>query len=95
MDSDDFARVKPGSGQSITTGATAVTSAAWGAQTYAIRLACTAACHVEFGGAAATANSMLLNPSSYGEYFKVQPGATLSVIQDSAAGKLSITEVAG
>lgn len=95
MDNDDFARVIGGSGQILALGSASVMSAPFGSQTFAVRLAATGACHVEFGVApVATASSPLIAANAVGEYFKVQPGEKVAVIQDGAAtGNLSIVEV--
>lgn len=94
MDPDDYTRVIPGSGQNIAIGAAAVASTAFGSQTYAVRIMATGACHVEFGGLAATAKSALIAPNVTGQYFKVAPGSTVSVIQDgTATGNCNIVEV--
>lgn len=84
----------PGTTQALTTGAAAVSSAAFGAQTYAVRVVCTAACHIAFGPApVATANDAYLAPGVRGEFIGVTPGEKLSVIQDTASGKLYVTEL--
>lgn len=94
MDTDDFARVIPGSGQNVAIGAAAVSSAAIGAQTYAVRITATGACHVEFDGVVATAKSALIAANVTGQIFKVQPGTTISVIQDgTATGNCNIVEM--
>jgi hypothetical protein len=71
----------------------------FGPETYQIRLACTTACHYLISGgnaqaatAATLANGSLL-PINWVEYVIVTPGQTLSVIQDSAAGTLNVTEL--
>lgn len=85
---------QPGKTQALTTGSAATSSAALGPQTYAVRLVCTAACHVEFGPApVATASSPLFAPNTFGEVVGVVPGSKVSVIQDTAAGKLYVTEL--
>lgn len=94
MDNDDFARVIPGSGQNIAIGAAAVASTPFGSETFAIRVMSTGACHIEFGGVAATAKSALIAPNITGQYFKVAPGQTVSVIQDgTATGNCNIVEM--
>lgn len=80
--------------QVITTGSASAASAAFGDQTYAVRVVCTAACHISFGPApVATANDALLAPNTYGEFIGVVPGSKIAAIQDAAAGKLYVTEL--
>lgn len=84
----------PGTTQALTTGAASVASAAFGPQTYAIRVVATAACHIAFGPApVATASDALIAPNLRGEFIGVTPGEKLAVIEDTAAGKLYITEL--
>jgi hypothetical protein len=78
--------------QALTTGAASVASAAFGAQTYAIRVVATASCHIAFDRAA-TASDALVAPLAFGEQIGVVPGQKINVIQDTAAGKLYVTEL--
>jgi len=80
--------------QVITTGSASAASAAFGAQTYAVRVVCTVACHIAFGPApVATANDALLAPNTFGEIIGVVPGSKIAAIQDTASGKLYVTEL--
>lgn len=78
------------------TTATTITNG-FGAETYQIRLCATAACHYLISEAAnvipATVTNAPLLPANWVEYVIVTPGQKLSVIQDSAGGNLSVTEM--
>jgi hypothetical protein len=70
-------------------------SAAFGAQTYQVRVAATSACRIRIGDGTPTAlatDSYL--PADRPEYFTCTPGQKIAVIQEAAGGKLSVTEVA-
>ena len=61
-----------------------------------VRLVSTTDCHIAFGPAAsttATATSCLL-PAMSPEYFWVNPGDVVAVIQDAASGTLNVSECA-
>jgi hypothetical protein len=74
-------------------GASAAASTAVSNATVVVRLISTSNCHVAFGSApTAGATDMLLVANSP-EYFKVNPADKVSVIQDSAAGTLYLTEM--
>ena len=81
--------------QKLALGAASVASAAFGAQTYAIRVVSTGACHIAFGSApVATAGDALIASNVRGEFIGVTPGEKLAVIQEAAAtGNLYITEL--
>ncbi len=80
-------------GQNLTFGAASVTSTAFGAQTYAIRVsALTSNCHVRLGASAA-ATDMLIKYTDQPQYISVRPGETISVIQDSVTGTLNVVEL--
>ena len=78
----------------ITTSASSQQSAAFGAQTYQIRVCVIAnPCWIKIGdNPTATANDTLLPVNSI-EYFTVTPGQKLAVLQQTGAGTLSITEI--
>ncbi|HEX5509837.1 MAG TPA: hypothetical protein VFX37_15155 [Pseudolabrys sp.] len=87
---------RPGTSQDITTGSTSATlTNAFGSETYQVRLCATADVRyrvVESGGGTAVAADTLL-PSGVVEYIIVTPGQKIAAIQDSAAGKLNVTEM--
>lgn len=87
---------RPGTSQDITTGASSATLAnPFGSETYQVRLSATAAVRyrvVESGGGTAVATDTLL-PGGVVEYIVVSPGQKIAAIQDSAAGKLNVTEM--
>lgn len=82
--------------QDITTGASSATVAnAFGSQTYCIRLCATAAVRyrvVEAAGGSAVATDTLL-PAGVVDFIVVTPGQKIAAIQDTAAGKLNVTEM--
>ncbi len=88
--------MRPTTSQDITTsGASATLATAFGAQTYVVRLACTAACRyrlVEADGGTAVATDTLLNPYDP-ELIQVTPGQKIAAIQEAAGGKLNVTEM--
>lgn len=83
-----------GAAQEVTTGAASAASTAFGSQTYAIRIAATAACRfvVGDGTPTATATDAYL-PANEVEVFTVTPGQKIAAIQETAAGKLSVVEL--
>lgn len=87
---------RPGVSQDIATGAASVTlTNPFGPQTYQVRLSCTVACRfrvVEAAGGTAVAADTLL-PPNWVEYIIVSPGQKIAAIQETAIGKLNITEM--
>jgi hypothetical protein len=84
-----------GAAQDVAIGAASAASAAFGTQTYQVRVVATSACRVRIGEGTPTAlatDSYL--PADRPEYLTCTPGQKIAVIQESAGGKLSITEVA-
>lgn len=82
-----------GTGQNITFGAAAVSSAAFNVYTQAVQISCiTANCHVRVG-AGATATDMLVKASDPPYILRVGNGDIISVIQDSATGTLNVIEM--
>lgn len=80
----------------ITVGAASAQSAVWSATTEEIRVVSTTNCHINIGQnptAAATDNNGFYLPANVVEYFHVTPGQRLAVIQDTAAGTLSVSEM--
>ena len=74
-------------------------STAFGSQTYRVRLICTTDCYASFSATnaspsanASSATGMFL-PASVPEVFIVPPNGIVAVIQASASGVLSITEL--
>lgn len=82
--------------QSISYTASSATATAVGTQTYMVRLISTTACHVHIAqpavAASATADTYLAGATTP-EYICVSPGDIITVVQDSANGKLSIVEL--
>lgn len=66
----------------------------FGAQTYGIRLSATTACRyvVGDGSPTAVATSAYL-PANWVEVVQCNPGQKIAVIQETAGGKLSVTEL--
>lgn len=78
----------------ITVNGTSAPSAAFGSQTYAIRVSSTTACLIQAGDGTpvATVNSALL-PAGVIERLLVSPGQKIAFIQQAAAGVASVTEL--
>lgn len=70
-----------------------------GSFTQVVRLLCTSACFVAIGSTAAdavvtaTGTTSYYLPANAAEYFRVNPGANIAVIQASSSGTLYITEM--
>lgn len=80
----------------VAVGAASAQSAVFGANTFVIRIASTTACHINVGTnptAAATDNNGFYLPANVIEYLRVTPGQRLAVIQDAAAGSLSVASM--
>jgi hypothetical protein len=78
-------RPKPGLSQTVAIGASSTAaSSAFAAQTRYVVLDCDVACHINFEGAATTSDQHMAANIPYA--FIVDPGQTVRVIQDSAAG---------
>lgn len=83
----------PGTGQNLTFGAAAVSSAAFNVYTQAVQISCiTANCHVRVG-AGATSTDMLVKPTDPPYILRVGNGDIISVIQDTATGTLNCIEM--
>lgn len=77
------------------TGTAGELAAAIGAGVKTVRLMATTLCHVKFGNtgmSAATTSDMPL-PPNLPEYFNIEGGEQISVIQNAAGGNLYITEM--
>jgi 2-methylaconitate cis-trans-isomerase PrpF len=89
-------RPRPGSTETVSyTTSAGATSAAY-TNNIVVRLYATSNCHVEFGPTASsdvTTSSMPL-PAGSVEYFYVNKGDLIAVVQDTASGTLFITEMA-
>ncbi|MDE5451324.1 hypothetical protein GWE18_00340 [Bradyrhizobium sp. CSA112] len=87
---------RPGTSQDITTGAASATLAnPFGSETFQVRLCTTTTCRyrvVEAAGGTAVATDTLLHPDQL-EYITVTPGQKIAAIQETAAGKLNVTEM--
>jgi len=79
---------RPGKVQTLSYSATPATSAAFGTQTFGVRLISTTACTVNMGDTI----GMLLAPL-VPEVFTVSPGQTITVAELSSAGQLCIVEL--
>lgn len=80
----------------ITVAAASAQSVVWGSNTFEIRVVSTTACHINIGTnptAAATDNNGMYLPANVVEYFHVSPGQRLAVIQDTAGGTLTVSEM--
>ena len=84
-----------GAMQEVAIGAASAASTAFGTQTYQVRLAATSACRIRIGDGTPTALATdAYLSANWVEYFTCTPGQKVSVIQESAGGKLSVTEIA-
>lgn len=78
----------------VAIGAAHAESAAMGSQTRAVLLSATADCHVAIGkGAQATMNDTLIKAAYPPIVLACSPADVVSVIEDSAAGTLYVTEL--
>lgn len=89
-----FLAARLGAAQEVATGAASATSAAFAGDTQMIRVVCTAACRIKIGSAPVAAAADPLLPANTVEYIAVSGGEQIAAIQEAAAGKLSITEIA-
>ncbi len=88
-----FPKLITGANHALAVGASVATTPAFGAQTYAVRIVSTGACHIEYNGTPSSTTA-LVAANAPAEYLGVNPGATLSVIQDgSSTGTLHVTEL--
>ena len=88
-------KLQNGTAQNVTYTASSARSTQLGAQTYGVRLQSTTACHIRIDGStvAALTTDTLINGGAPGEVFGCSPGQYVAAIQDSAGGKLNITEL--
>jgi FtsP/CotA-like multicopper oxidase with cupredoxin domain len=80
----------------ITVGAASVQSVVFSAQTTEVRVVSSTNCHINIGQnptAAATDNNGMYLPANVVEYFHVAPGERLAVIQDTAGGTMTVSEM--
>lgn len=82
----------PGSSQTVAIGATSVQSSSMGSTTGLIRLTASSDCYVAFGPNPTATNASLMLPAGMVEYFGINPGDKVAVLQVSAAGFLNIVE---
>jgi hypothetical protein len=83
-----------GASQDVAFTGSSAASAAFGAQTYKVRLVTTTDCRIRIsdGTPTAVATDTYL-PALAAEYFTVTPGQKVAAIQVSSAGTLNVTEV--
>lgn len=88
--------VKYGTAQEVTVGAASAQSSVIGTAGQTpnrlIRLCSTTACRVAIGTNPTAAATSALLPANVVEFTELTPGERIAVIQESAAGKLSIVE---
>ncbi len=70
---------------------TAGTQAAVGAQTRIVRVILTTSGFIAFGATATTAGVFM--PADVPDYFRINPGETVSAIQLSSGGNMYVTEM--
>ena len=87
---------RPGTNQKIAYTGTAAASAAFGAETYQIRIVVTSNAWYAIGqnptASTSTGGGTYL-PLGIIEYIRVAPGEKISFVQDSAGGNASVTEM--
>jgi hypothetical protein len=85
-----------GAAQNFATSTTSASSAAFGAQTYQIRIAADVAARYRVGDGTPTAVAAdTLLPANWVEYVTVTPGQRIAAILASGTGSLSVTEIIG
>jgi len=84
--------VRLGTAQEVAFGATSSQSGTVAATTRLVRLAATASCRIALGTNPTAAGASALLPAGVVEFTEIIPGDKVAVIQESAGGKLSITE---
>lgn len=93
---DDESRVIPavfpGNSQRVAIGASSVQSSAMGETTGLVRLTGSSDCYVSFGSNPTATTSSLYLPAGAIEYFGINPGDKIAVLQASTAGYLNIVE---
>jgi hypothetical protein len=88
----DSARLGTVNNVAVATTSTAVASSAFGAQTYQVRVAATAACFYKVDKAPTAAATDALLPANWVEYVKVTPGEKISVFS-ATVQTVSVVEV--
>lgn len=81
-----------GTAQKVAIGASHAESSAFGATTKVVRLVSDVNCYVAFGAAPVATSSSLLMIAGVPEFFGVQPGEKVSVLEVSTTGNLSVAE---
>jgi hypothetical protein len=86
---------RAGTNSAFTLSGTSQATAAFGTETFQIRVATNdQPAYVEIGDGTPTAtSSSLLMPPGFVDYFTVTPGQKAAVLQAGTAGKLTITEM--
>jgi hypothetical protein len=82
-----------GAPQNIAFSTTAGTSSPIGSETYRVRVLVTSAAYVAIGNGIAATTSDTMLAANFPETFVCTPGQTVSVLQVSASGIASITEL--
>ena len=83
-----------GTSQDVSYTASSAASAAFGSQTYKVRLLATTDCRVRIGDGTPTAVAAdTYLPALSVEYFTVTPGQKVAAIRQSADGTLNVTEI--
>ena len=76
-----------------TSGTSAATTNAVGAQTYQVALFCDQDVHIKFGQSPTATTSDFFLPASTMVFFPIAPGEKVAGIQSSAAGTLRVSEL--
>lgn len=78
----------------ITVSGTSAPSAAFGTETYAIRIASSTACYYNVGdGTPVATTATAWFPANWIEYILVNPGQKVAFLQQTAGGVASVTEL--
>jgi hypothetical protein len=82
-----------GSPQNIAFSATPGTSAPFGTETYRVRVMVTSAAYVVIANGTVATNADTMLAANFPETFICSPGMTVSALEVSASGVLSVTEL--
>lgn len=88
---DAIQAVYPGTTQTVAiSGTSAQTTNA--VDSYVVRLISTSACFIKFGSDPTASSSEAYLPAETAEYFAINPGDKVAVIQSASSGTLYVTE---
>lgn len=83
-----------GTVQAVTiSGTSAPVTNAFGAQTVVVRIVSTTDCYLTFAASPTATSSHSILPAFWPEYFTVTPGQKVALLQVTAGGSASVTEM--